>query len=1422
MTFTTGDYSKPLAVVVGDFNNDIHLDIAVTDYDTHNIKIFLGHGNGTFASQTNCSTGVSRPVSIASGDLNNDHYLDIVITNNGTSSIGMFFGYGDGSFGNQITYSTGYDSLPSYVVVNDFNHDHHLDILVANYGTDSIGLFLGCGDGSFTSQITYSSTPQSRPYSLATNDINNDGHLDIVVANSGTNNIDIFLGNGNTSFISQTTYSISPGSRPQSIIIGDFNGDSQLDIAVSNYDTDNISILIGYGNGSFATPTMHSTGIDSRPFAITICDFDNNNQSDIAVANYDTNKVFVLIGYTMVQAENPTAYSTGVDSNPIQIDSGDLNNDTQPDLVVANFGTDNVGVFLGNRDGSFQEQMIYSTGNNSVPRAVSISDIDNDYRLDIVVANSRTQSLGILYGYGDGSFTTVVTYFTGNSSYPTAITINDFNNDNHLDIAFADYNNNDIGILLGQGNRTFANVRTYSTGDNTRPSFLAVGDLNNDGRLDIAVTNYDANNIDIFLGSGMGTFILFTIYSTGDGSSPYMLTIVDLNKDNHLDIIVANNNANNIGIFYGFGNASFATQQIYSSGSSSSPIWINVADFNNDDWLDIAVANNNINNVGVFLGNSDGYFGNQTTYSTGYDSNPYSITVGDFNKDNRLDIAAANTGTNNVAILLGHPNKDSTNQIDDIIDTSTQPSSITDHNYNHANQTNSTNAYWISNNIPVLLGDYYASFLSQISYSTGSSSLPYSIAISDLNNDTHMDIIVANSGNENIGILYGYGNASFTTETIYPIGIGSNPQYVIVDDFNKDNKLDVAVTNPRNDEIIVLLGSGNGTFSTELVYSTDSGSNPKSLEVGDLNNDSYLDLVVANEGIDTIGIFFGFNYTVFAGQNPLESGVNSNPNSVAAGDFNKDGYLDIVSALYSANNVGVYLGCGNGTFTPMMTYGNVPSSHPFWVAVGDMNNDDQLDITVANWGSNSISVILGYGDGTFAEPLLYSTGSGSRPVSIAIGDFNNDHCLDITTANYGGNSIGVFLGYGNASFRDVITLSSGMLSGPYSVTVSDINSDTYFDIVVAYGNTNNVGVFLGCGDGSFTDPTISSSGYDSSPNYAVAGDFNKDGRLDLAVANFGTASVAVLLGYGNGSFGNLQIYSTGNDSQPLTVKVSDFNNDNQLDIIVTDFISTNVGVFFGYSDGAFASMSIVSMGLSSDANDVAVGDFNNDNHLDFAIANVANNNIGVFLASGSKPFGGQTSFFVGNGSHSSSVALGHFNNDNYLDIATANSDINSIGILLGCGNRRFSNVRTYSTGDDSHPMSLAIGDFNNDSLTDIVVANSNTNNIVVFMGCSNGSFSTFKAYSMGDSSQPVSVALGDYNRDHQLDIAVANYGTNNVCVLFGKHDGTFTNQTWYPLGYDSQPTCVIFKDLNNDGWNDIIVTTSGTDNIKILWNLCHN
>jgi hypothetical protein len=168
-----------------------------------------------------------------------------------------------------------------------------------------------------------------------------------------------------------------------------------------------------------------------------------------------------------------------------------------------------------------------------------------------------------------------------------------------------------------------------------------------------------------------------------------------------------------------------------------------------------------------------------------------------------------------------------------------------------------------------------------------------------------------------------------------------------------------------------------------------------------------------------------------------------------------------------------------------------------------------MDIGVANPGNNNIGIFLGYGNMSFANQMTYSTGSGSSPQSVAVGDFNNDTRLDIVVANFGYGNVGIFIGYGNGSFENQTTYLTG--AEPYSVAVGDFNNDTILDIVVANQGTNNLGVLLGHGNGMFESVMLVSMNYGSRPFSVVVGDFNNDRKLDLAVANNGTDSLNILL-----------------------------------------------------------------------------------------------------------------------------------------------------------------------------------------------------------------------------------------------------------------------------------------------------------------------
>src|SRR6266566_3214091 len=273
----------------------------------------------------------------------------------------------------------------------------------------------------------------------------------------------------------------------------------------------------------------------------------------------------------------------------------------------------------------------------------------------------------------------------------------------------------------------------------------------------------------------------------------------------------------------------------------------------------------------------------------------------------------------------------------------------------------------------------------------------------------------------------------------------------------------------------------------------DIGANATSVAVGDFNDDGHLDLAVANENSNSIKVLLGRGDGTFNA--PMHYGVGSGSESVAVGDFNDDGKPDLAVADVDSGNVSVLLGNGDGTFKASMHYG--AGSVPYSVVVGDFNADGKLDLAVTNNGSSNVSVLLGNGDGTFQAAVDYTV--GLTPTELAVGDFNRDGKLDLVVSS-GGNSVSVLLGIGDGTFRAGATYAAGR--GP--LAVGDFNGDRKLDLAV--GST----VLLGNGDGTFGPPTHFSLGLDD-PRSVAIGDFNGDGRLDIAVVDYAGGEAGVLL-----------------------------------------------------------------------------------------------------------------------------------------------------------------------------------------------------------------------------------------------------------------------------------------------------------------------
>jgi hypothetical protein len=488
--------------------------------------------------------------------------------------------------------------------------------------------------------------------------------------------------------------------------------------------------------------------------------------------------------------------------------------------------------------------------------------------------------------------------------------------------------------------------------------------------------------------------------------------------------------------------------------------------------------------------------------------------------------------------------------------------------------------------------------------------------------------------------------------------------------------------------------------------------------------------------------------------------------------------------------------------------------------VGDVNNDGKLDIVVADGGTNNVLIFLGYGNGSFATSMTISTGDNSWPTAIAITDFNKDGSLDVAATTSGSNKVDILLGYGNGSFATITTYPTGNGSYPIAITVSDFNKDDRLDIAVVNRDTSNIGIFLGYGNGSFANQVTYSAGTHEIPCSIVVIHFDGDSKLYIITANYDSDTIGIFLGYGDGTFSLTGLHLTEIGSTPTQVSVGDFNNDNRLDIAVVNHGTNDVLVYFGFEHGVFYEGMPYSTGTGSGPQSLAIGDFNNDNRLDFVTANFYTDDIGVFLGYGNAPFGGITLYSIGSGSQPYAAAIGDFNNDGLLDVVIANYGTNNVDILLGNGDVGFSTMFSYPTGIGSAPCSIAVGEFNNDNHLDIVVANCGTDNLIILLGFGNGTFATGATYSTGDRSHPQSIAVANFDNDNIMDIVVANSGISNILLFYGYGNGTFGNEESHPLGYDYLPYSIAVNDLNQDGWMDIVIACYNTDNVEILMKMC--
>ncbi len=353
-----------------------------------------------------------------------------------------------------------------------------------------------------------------------------------------------------------------------------------------------------------------------------------------------------------------------------------------------------------------------------------------------------------------------------------------------------------------------------------------------------------------------------------------------------------------------------------------------------------------------------------------------------------------------------------------------------------------------------------------------------------------------------------------------------------VTDFNQDGKLDIVATNSSIGMLSILLGNGDGTFANAVNYFT--GNTPMAVAIGDFNHDGITDLAVANQGDDTVSILLGQGGGTFGWQTTFS--VGNQPSALIVADVNGDGNLDLAVCNQADNTVSVLLGNGDGTFAAHLDY--FAGENPAGLIAADFNGDGKLDLAVANdfTPGGTVTILLNHGDGSFLPGVAYATGDS---VSLVAADFDGDGILDFAAVNTLAQTLSVYLGKGDGTFKLGPSQTTRLAPNPSGLVAADINADGSLELVTA-GNSN-IGVTALANNNAATFSAILQYGAVSGMTSLAVGDFNNDGNIDMALASTSGNAITVLLqspsatlSASSVSFGNVQVGGTGTQTVTLS------------------------------------------------------------------------------------------------------------------------------------------------------------------------------------------------------------------------------------------------------------------------------------------------
>lgn len=610
------------------------------------------------------------PHSLRVADLDGDGALDLAVADLGANDesdggVSVVLNRGNGAFAPAREYRA--PGHPNAITSGDLDGDGDIDLVTVNqtFSSGTLGVLFNDGDGTFQEPVSQALQAPvhelgEESFSITCADLDGDGDLDVAVANGASDNVSVLLNEGDGAFAAEVTYHV--GDNPSSISHGDLDGDGRIDLVVTTREElNNITVLLNHGDGVFPVRTSYSSGGGIR---VAVGELNGDGAPDLAIAKDGAQET--QLGAVSVLLNNGDgtlgqAVDHAVIGRPRSVIASDLDGDGDTDLATADEDLHNVSVLLNNRDGTFRAASGYSSG--AGPFAIASGDFDGDGNFDLATANRLFQSVSVLFGNGDGTFQAPANLAGGGSGIAAA----DFNDDGIADLATC--NLGMVSVRLNSGNAAFLDMATYRTKGNTET--ITAADVDGDGNMDLATASPaggTGGTVSLLLNRGDGSFQQGPTYP--DTNWPVCIAAADLDGDGDQDLATASMGSRSgeggaVSVLINDGEGRFWPGGDYEAGHS--PRALAVSDLDGDGDLDVAVANGSIADddhadISVIFNNGDGTFERPVGYFTG--GGPSAITCADLDRDGDKDVAACtiegvlvllNDGLGALAPPVAHP-----------------------------------------------------------------------------------------------------------------------------------------------------------------------------------------------------------------------------------------------------------------------------------------------------------------------------------------------------------------------------------------------------------------------------------------------------------------------------------------------------------------------------------------------------------------------------------------------------------------------------------------------------------------------------------------------------------------------------------------------------------------------------------------------